>query len=322
MAERRGARPGGAAPDAPGESDDGTPPAGRGTLYVVATPIGNLGDITLRALEVLRGVPVVAAEDTRLTLRLWARHGITTHLVSYHAQSAPAREAELMARLAAGDDVAIVTDAGTPLVSDPGEGLVGAWAAAGGTVVPIPGPSAVLAALVASGIPAPRWAFEGFLPRKGAERRERLARIAGDERASVLFEAPGRTAATLADLAAACGSERAAAVCRELTKRHEEIRRGPLGELAVAAAADGLRGEVTIVVAGAAAGAGRTANGESATAGGADTLRPSAADALTAGRARVAGLIEAGMARAAAARQVARETGLSRRALYGHEEER
>lgn len=297
-----------------------------GTLYVVATPIGNLGDITLRALEVLKSVAVVAAEDTRLTLRLWARHGITTHLVSYHAQSAPAREAELLARLAGGDDVAIVTDAGTPLVSDPGEGLVGAWAAAGGTIMPIPGPSAVLAALVASGIPAPRWAFEGFLPRKGAERRERLARIASDERATVLFEAPGRTAATVKDLAAACGPDRAAAVCRELTKRHEEIRRGPLGELAAALAEEATRGEVTIVVGGAPAGGRRAGDGVAASgapgSGLAGTLPLSAADALTAGKARVAALVGGGMARAAAARQIARETGLSRRALYGHEEER
>jgi 16S rRNA (cytidine1402-2'-O)-methyltransferase len=292
--------------------------AGGGTLYVVATPIGNLGDITFRAVEVLRSVAVVAAEDTRLTLRLWARHGITTHLVSYHAQSAPAREAELLARLAGGEDVAIVTDAGTPLVSDPGEGLVAAWAARGGVVVPIPGPSAVLAALVASGIPAPRWAFEGFLPRKGGERRERLARIAADDRATVLFEAPGRTAATVRDLAAACGDERAAAVCRELTKRHEEVRRGTLGELAAALADAEVRGEVTIVVAGAPAGAvGGAAAAGAAGVAGADTLPASPADALAAGRARVAALVAQGTARAAAARQVARETGLSRRALYG-----
>lgn len=299
----------------PGEAAGSTPrSASGGTLYVVATPIGNLGDVTLRALEVLRAVAVVAAEDTRLTLRLWARHGLTTHLVSYHAQSAPTRGAELLARLAAGDDVALVTDAGTPLVSDPGEGLVGAWAAAGGTVVPIPGPSAVLAALVASGIPAPRWAFEGFLPRKGAERRERLARIAGDDRATVLFEAPGRTAATLRDLAGACGPDRAAAVCRELTKRHEEIRRGTLGDLA-AWAAEGIRGEVTIVVGGLAPGerpggaqgaAGRGAAGEA--------LPP--ALTLAMGRARVAALVAEGHPRAAAARLVASETGLPRRALY------
>ena len=217
---------------------------------MVATPIGNLGDITLRALEVLGSVAVVAAEDTRLTRRLWARHGLETLLVSFHAHSDSARTRELLARLAAGDDVALVTDAGTPLVSDPGEDLVARWAASGGAVVPIPGPSAVLAALVASGIPAPRWSFEGFLPRKGRERRERLARIAADERATVFFEAPGRTAGTLGDLAAACGGDRRAALCRELTKRHEEIRRGTLAELCAAIDDRPVRGEVTLVVAG------------------------------------------------------------------------
>src|SRR5688572_17975873 len=182
-----------------------------GTLYVVATPIGNLGDITLRALETLRSVPLVAAEDTRLTRRLWARHGIETTLVSYHAHSDARRSDELLAHLAGGSDLALVTDAGTPAVSDPGEELVAAWAARGGRIVPIPGPSAVLAALVASGLPTARWSFEGFLPRRGRERRERLARICADDRATVLFEAPGRVAATLADLAAACGTERPAA---------------------------------------------------------------------------------------------------------------
>ncbi|HEY7599001.1 MAG TPA: 16S rRNA (cytidine(1402)-2'-O)-methyltransferase, partial [Candidatus Limnocylindrales bacterium] len=174
-----------------------------GTLFVVATPIGNMGDITLRAIEVLRSVALVAAEDTRLTRRLWARHGIETRLVSFHARSGEGRRDELLARLAAGDDVALVTDAGTPLVSDPGADLVAAWLAVGGRVVPVPGASAVLAALVAAGLPAARWSFEGFLPRRGRERRERLARVAADERATVLFEAPGRVAATLADLAAA-----------------------------------------------------------------------------------------------------------------------
>jgi 16S rRNA (cytidine1402-2'-O)-methyltransferase len=190
-----------------------------GTLFVVATPIGNLGDITLRALDVLRSVAVVAAEDTRLTRRLWDRHGLVTPLVSYHAHSDPARTRELLARLSAGDDVALVTDAGTPLVSDPGGDLVARWLELQGSVVPIPGPSAVLAALVGSGIPAPRWTFEGFLPRRGRERTMRLARIGASDRATVLFEAPARTAATLRDLAAACGEDRRAALCRELTKR-------------------------------------------------------------------------------------------------------
>lgn len=222
-----------------------------GTLYLVATPIGNLGDVTLRGLEILRAVPLVAAEDTRLTRRLWARHGIATHIVSYHARSGPRRHEELLAHLRSGADLALVTDAGTPLVSDPGEGLVVDWAAEGGRVVPVPGASAVLAALVASAIPAPRWGFEGFLPRSGRERRARLARIATDDRATVLFEAPGRTAATLADLAAACGMDRRGAVCRELTKLHEEVWRGRLDEAAAWAAATPPRGEIALVVQGA-----------------------------------------------------------------------
>ncbi len=171
----------------------GTGPGG--TLYVVATPIGNLGDVTLRALDVLRSVPLVAAEDTRLTRRLWARHDIATRLGHYHARSGPGQRDELLAHLASGADLALVSDAGTPLVSDPGAELVVAWAARDGSVVPIPGASAALAALVASGLPAARWAFEGFLPRRGEERRARLQSICADERATIIFEAPGRAAA-------------------------------------------------------------------------------------------------------------------------------
>ncbi len=284
-------------------------PTPAGTLYVVATPIGNMGDITLRAIEVLRAVAVVAAEDTRLTRRLWARHEIQTRLVSYHARSPESRAAALLSRLAKGEDVALVSDAGTPLVSDPGETLVAAWAARGGRVVPIPGASAVLSALVASGLPAARWGFEGFLPRRGAERRERLARIAADERATVLFEAPGRTAATLRDLAEACGEDRAAAVGRELTKLHEEVRRGSLRELAAGAAEDPPRGEVTIVVAGAPPGF--------QTAGSAATLTADQAGAaLEAARGQVDALVAAGQSRSSAARHVARESGLPRRELF------
>ncbi|HVL53088.1 MAG TPA: 16S rRNA (cytidine(1402)-2'-O)-methyltransferase, partial [Vitreimonas sp.] len=174
-----------------------------GQLFVVATPIGNLADVTLRALEVLRSVPLVAAEDTRLTRRLLARYDIDVRTVSYHARSAPAREADLLDHLRGGADLALVTDAGTPIVSDPGAGLVSGWALEGGRVVPIPGPSAVLAAVAGSGIAGPRWTFEGFLPRTGRDRRERLKRIAADERGCVVFEAPGRVTATLRDLAGA-----------------------------------------------------------------------------------------------------------------------
>jgi len=271
-------------------------------LYVVATPIGNLGDVTLRALEVLRAVPLIAAEDTRVTRRLLDRYEVGARTVSYHARSGPARERELIAHLEGGADLALVTDAGTPIVSDPGEGLVAAWAAAGGIVVPIPGASSVLAAVAGSGVAGPRWSFQGFLPRSGRERRERLARIAADERGTVLFEAPGRLAATLRALASACGADRPAAVCRELTKLHEQIARGSLAELSTMAA-DGTipaRGEVVVVV-----GWASVAVDESdAEAGMADA------------RARVEALVAAGSARGDAARQVSKETGIPRRALY------
>jgi 16S rRNA (cytidine1402-2'-O)-methyltransferase len=279
----------------------------RGTLYVVATPIGNLGDVTLRSLEVLRSVSVVAAEDTRLTRRLFARHGIETPMVSYHAQSGDARRDALIDRLVAGEDVALVTDAGTPLVSDPGGELVSAWAEREGVVVPIPGPSAVLAALVASGLAAPRWGFEGFLPRSGAERKRRLARIAADDRATVLFESPGRTAATLRDLASVCGAERPAAVGRELTKRHEEIRRGGLADLAQWAAANPVRGEITIVVSGATAGEGGVV-----TQGGA---AKAAHEPTELGR-MVAELVATGVSRSEAIKRVSASTGASRRVVY------
>lgn len=275
------------------------PAPGGGTLYVVATPIGNMGDITLRALEVLRAVPLVAAEDTRMTRRLWARHGVDTRLASYHARSAPARRDELLDHLAGGADLALVTDAGTPLVSDPGEDLVAAWAARGGRVVPIPGASAVLAALVASGLPTARWSFEGFLPRRGAGRRERIARICTDDRPTVLFEAPARAAATLAELAAGCGADRPAALCRELTKLHEAVWRGTLAELAARAADGPPRGEVTIVVGGAP-----------------PSETPASAADLAAGRAEVVRLVGEGMSRSSAAREVAHRTGLPRRDLF------
>jgi 16S rRNA (cytidine1402-2'-O)-methyltransferase len=279
-------------------------PSRGGTLFVVATPIGNLGDVTLRALETLRAVPLIAAEDTRITQRLLARFEIPTRTVSYHARSGPSREDALLAHLRGGSDLALVTDAGTPAVSDPGEGLVARWASEGGGVVPIPGASSVLAAVAASGVAGPRWAFEGFLPRSGRERRERFARMAADERGSVLFEAPGRTAATLRDLAAACGGTRAAAVCRELTKLHETITRGTLASLADAAASGAIpaMGEVVIVV-----GWG-VSTGDPAEA---------AAEGVEAARAEVERLVASGVARGEAAKRVAREHGIPRRQLYG-----
>ena len=276
--------------------------ASGGRLYVVATPIGNLGDVTLRAIEVLGEVPLIAAEDTRLSRRLLDRHGIKTRMVSYHARSGPGRLNELLEHLRGGADLALVTDAGTPVVSDPGGELVAAWAAEGGAVVPIPGASSVLAALVASGVAGPRWSFEGFLPRSGRDRRDRLARIAADERATVVFEAPSRVAATLGDLAAACGPDRPAAICRELTKLHEEVVRGGLGALADAARNGELtlRGEFVLVV------------GEARNVPGDDE----AAEALPAALAEVERLVAAGSSRADAARQVATTTGIPRRRLY------
>jgi 16S rRNA (cytidine1402-2'-O)-methyltransferase len=286
-------------------ANTGTPGKNGPTLYVVSTPIGNLGDITLRAIEILRGVPLIAAEDTRVTRRLLDRHGIATRLTSYHARSGPARTAQLLTHLGGGSDLALVTDAGTPLVSDPGEGIVAAWAGAGGQVVAVPGASSVLAAVASSGVAGPRWSFEGFLPRTGRERRERLARIAADERGSVLFEAPNRVSATLGELSAACGADRTAAVCRELTKLHETITRGPLGDLAAMAASGEIpaRGEVVIVV-----GWGRGRD---------DAARDDERAAVVErARAEVDRLVADGVARSDAAKRVAAETGLPRRALY------
>ena len=290
-----------------GGGGDGGQVGERGRLFVVATPIGNLGDVTFRAVEVLKAVPLVAAEDTRLTRRLFARYEIATSLVSYHAQSSRGREAELLDHLRSGRDLALVTDAGTPLVSDPGAELASAWAAQGGIVVPIPGASAVLAALVASGLSVARWSFEGFLPRSGRERRARLARIAADDRACVIYEAPSRVPATLADLAAAAGGQRRVAVCRELTKLFEEVVRGTLAELASRAAAEAmtLRGEFVLVV-------------EAATGPG-DTSKRTAREgsvSMAEARAEVDRLVAGGARRSDAARQVAAATGLARQDLY------
>lgn len=279
-----------------------------GTLFVVATPIGNLGDVTLRALEVLRSVALIAAEDTRISRRLLARYEIETRAVSFHARSGPARLGELLAHLRGGADLALVTDAGTPAVSDPGGELVKAWAGEGGAIVPIPGASAVLAAVAASAIAGPRWGFEGFLPRSGRERKERLARIAADDRSTVLFEAPTRLAATMRDLAVACGADRAAEVHRELTKLHEQIARGTLASLGAAVAGGSIpaRGEIVIVVEGAAAGL--------AMATGAGVTEP--ALTIEQARHRVAALVRQGLSRSEAARRTAAETGLDRRRLY------
>ena len=284
--------------------------ARRGTLFLVATPIGNLGDVTQRALEVLRAVPLVAAEDTRITRRLFDRYGIGTRTISYHARSGSGRLEQLLDHLRSGADLALVTDAGTPGVSDPGEELVRTWSGEGGEVIALPGASAVLAAVAASGLAGPRWSFEGFLPRSGRARRERLTRIGAEERGSVLFEAPGRMAATLADLAAACGDERRAAVSRELTKVHETTIRGALGDLA-AAAADGTipaRGEFVIVVG--------SIEGSSSGAGVRAESAQSASE-IEAARLEVDRLVATGIARGEAARRISVSTGVPRRQIYG-----
>jgi 16S rRNA (cytidine1402-2'-O)-methyltransferase len=221
-----------------------------GRLVVVATPIGNLDDLSPRAAEILRSADVVAAEDTRRTGRLLARVGADTPQVSYHEHNEAERTPVLVERMRAGETVALVTDAGTPGISDPGFRLVRACVEAGLTVEAVPGPSAALHALVVSGLPADRFAFEGFLPRRGRQRRERLEALAREERTMVLFVAPHRAGDDLADLAGALGEDRPAAVARELTKLHEEVVRGTLGELAGGAGAGGYRGELTVVVAG------------------------------------------------------------------------
>lgn len=221
-----------------------------GTLLVVATPIGNLGDLSERAAETLRTVDLVLAEDTRRTGRLLAHVGSEVPQRSLHDHNERDRIAEVLDRLANGARIALVSDAGTPTVSDPGYRLLAACAEAGVRIEPIPGASALLAALVASGLPTDRVAFEGFLPRKGAARTSRLTELGAERRTFVLFVAPHRAAADLGDLAAACGGDRPAALCRELTKRFEQVVRGSLADLA-AGAQEGVRGELTLVVAGA-----------------------------------------------------------------------
>ena len=226
------------------------PPAAVGTLYVVATPIGNLGDLSPRAAEVLRTVDVVVAEDTRRTRTLLAHVGARpADLLSLPAFDEEGRVERVVSRLSGGASVALVTDAGTPGVSDPGTRLVEAAWDAGAKVVPVPGPSAALAALSASGLAADRFLFAGFLPRKGGARAEALRWLSGVPATVILFEAGNRAAATLDDLENAFG-DRPAALARELTKLHEEIARGRLSQLRTRFAGD-LRGEVTLVIAGA-----------------------------------------------------------------------
>lgn len=220
-----------------------------GTLFIVATPLGHLGDLSARAADTLRQVPVVAAEDTRHSRGLLNTIGASPRLISWHAHSDARRTTALIEILLAGDDVALVTDAGTPAISDPGVELVAEARAAGIRVVPIPGPSAVATALSASGLPGDRYLFLGFVPRKGTERKRLLARAAAEPWSVVFFEAPGRLADLLADLAECCGEGRQAVVARELTKIHEELRGGSLADLRAHYETAPPRGEVTVVLA-------------------------------------------------------------------------
>jgi 16S rRNA (cytidine1402-2'-O)-methyltransferase len=230
------------------------PSAGR--LEVVATPIGNLGDLTPRAHEALKTADLIAAEDTRRTAALLAALGIARPLISLHEHNESSRIESLLRELQAGKIVALVSDAGTPLLSDPGYELVRAAAAAGIEIRTLPGACALTAALSIAGLPTDRFVFEGFLPARAGERRAALAQLANESRTLVLFESPHRIVATLADLALVFGAQRRAVLARELTKVHETVYRGSLAELAAAAAAEPnmARGEITLLIEGAAAG--------------------------------------------------------------------
>jgi len=269
-----------------------------GTLIVAAVPIGRPGDASPRLASALAEAGVVAAEDTRRVRRLAAALGVRPggRIVSYYNEVEQDKVAGLLAALESGDDVLLVTDAGTPGVSDPGYRLVSAAAAAGLRVTVLPGPSAVTAALAVSGLPSDRFCFEGFPPRRAGERARRFAELAAEPRTLVFFESPRRAAATLAGLAVAFGPDRRAVACRELSKTHEEIRRGTLGELAEWADG-GLLGEVTLVVAGR------------------DEALAPAMDAAAAA-AEVAAREAAGTPRKEAIAAVAAETGLRKREVY------
>jgi len=271
----------------------------RATLSIVSTPIGNLEDITLRALRTLREADLVLAEDTRRTRVLCLHHGIHCQLRSFHAHSSEQAQEHVLEELQAGKHVALVTDAGTPLLSDPGAALVAAARTRGLRVESIPGPSAITAALTVAGLAVDQFRFVGFLPRSGRRRRDALQRIAEDRSTTVMFESPRRIADTLEELAALLGEARPVAVCRELTKLHEEVVRGSAREL-LGHFQDGARGEITLVIEGRAAGADDAQ--ESAPAADVD--------------ARIAELLASGVSTRDAAVQLARETGGRRQELY------
>ncbi|HEX2029790.1 MAG TPA: 16S rRNA (cytidine(1402)-2'-O)-methyltransferase [Actinomycetota bacterium] len=267
-----------------------------GTLWLVGTPIGNLGDITERARNVLRRADLIACEDTRRTRALLSHLGIEgKRLVSFFEANEERRIPELLGRLRDGRDVAVVSDAGMPVLSDPGYRLVAACVEQGLPVDVVPGPSAAVAALVVSGLPTDRFAFEGFLPRKAGARRARLAELADDPRTLVLFESPRRVASLLREAAAELGPERPAAVARELTKLHQEVVRGTLGDLVQRFGREELRGEIVVVIAGA--------------------PERAAPDFDRLGE-EVERLTEEGLSRREAVDRVAGEAGASRRQLY------
>jgi 16S rRNA (cytidine1402-2'-O)-methyltransferase len=269
------------------------------SLFIVSTPIGNLGDITYRAVEVLKAADVILAEDTRRSGVLLRHYGIGGRLVSAHEHNEKSRAGTVVEMLREGRDVALITDAGTPLLSDPGARIVREVVEAGFEVVPVPGASALLAALVASGIPSERFAFYGFIPRKGGRRTELLEEIAALPYAAVLYESPNRTAELLRDLAAAAGAERRVAVGRELTKMHEEFFRGTAEEAASRFEEREVRGEIVVVV------EGRPEDAETE----AET------DALAA-RSIAQALMAQGMSPSAVAKELRRRLGIARNAAY------
>ena len=268
-----------------------------GTLYLVATPIGNLGDFSPRAVETLAAVDFIAAEDTRVSLKLLNHFGIKKNLVSYHEHNHVTAGKTILDRLLAGESCALVTDAGTPAISDPGEDLVRLSAENGVEVLSIPGCCAAVNALAVSGLPTGRFTFEGFLSVNKKTRRAHLESLKDEERTMIFHEAPHKLRTTLADLCAAFGPDREAALCRELTKLHEETRRCTLGEAAAYYEENAPRGEYVLVVAG-------------------REPRQEAAVTLEEGAAQVLALREQGMTLKDAAREVAAHTGLSRNELY------
>lgn len=287
-------------PGEPGDGDLEAEPAprlvSRGALILVATPIGNLGDLSTRQIDTLREADVVGCEDTRRTGRLLQHVGVRARAlwrIDDHTETA--RIPEVLDRIGRGERIAIVTDAGTPGISDPGERLVRAVVEAGLPVEVVPGPSAAITALVGSGLPAGRFCFEGFLPRKGSGRAERLASLAGEERTTVIYESPHRVARTLADLVAALGADRRVVVARELTKLHEEWWRGTLTDAAAWAEETPPRGEVVLVV------------------DGAPPLPPADLDDVDAA---LRAALAAGASVRDASAEVARALGLSRRDVY------